>query len=238
VSDDLTLEGYRKLNEGKRLTKEDLRNPKSEDEIEGKNCGTMNCEHADKAIDDRDWQRFWRGETDFAETVSNFVGSHRGYTFIGKQFDDWVGGLFFGYSGEWIEKVDTAFSYGLGIDSWTSEICKAAFDVVPDDGVYIEMPDGLFQLVASAQGETTYPDAVRMLCDVEGECSQGMCREGLCYWDEEEAEPIKGYFYKIEYGIRAPSDPKFTPDRPSPEQAVVFNIKFRDPDIPKWNRAT
>jgi len=225
VSNELTDSGRTKLEKGLRLTKDDLKNPKSEDEIEEDNCGGMDCTQAKKALDDRDWQRFNMGETAFAETVSDFVSSFRPYSFIGKRLDSWVGGLFFGYSEEWMEGVDKYFARYIGVDYWVSDICKAFFDVEPEGAVYIETPDGLFELVASAQGETTYPEAVEMLCDVEGECDEGICREGFCYEDEEATEPIKEYFYKIEYGIRAPGNPKFTPGRPT-EQAVVFNIKL------------
>lgn len=225
ASNELTEGGKDKFQKGEKLTENDLVKPISEDDIEQNKCGETDCKQAKQALADRNEQRFMRGEMDWQEAISDFVGFHRGYTFIGKRLDSWVGGLFFGYSKEWLEAVDKYFAKYIGVDYWESALCKAVFDVEPESGVFIETPDGLFQLVASAQGETTYPEAVRMLCDSEGGCDKGACKEGLCYWDEETTEPIKEYFYKIEYGIRAPSDPKYTPERPA-EQAVVFNIKL------------
>ena len=147
-----------------------------------------------------------------------------GNFFSGYRPKQGVSNLLFGkaFLNEWREKVDEGFAKAyLGIDYWTSEICSSEFDVVGDSVAGITAAEGVFQFIGVAQGEVA--GSVPILCDAQNECKAGTCRrrDNVCVDGQDKI--ILEHFYKITYGVRAPSDERFTPYYDE-EGAISFNI--------------
>jgi hypothetical protein len=130
---------------------------------------------------------------------------------------------------KWKEDVDRTFSkVNLGTDYWSSEMCKSEFDVIGDSVLVLENTGGTFQFLGRIEGERS--GLVPVICNATGECQTGSCRtfDNACVNNKNTADPsddtiLKQFFYKITYGVTAPSDQKLTPNVDE-ESAISFNI--------------
>lgn len=98
---------------------------------------------------------------------------------------------------------------------------------------FVQTAGGTYQFVGAIQAERS-PQKSPMLCipnpDQEAEeefiCKGSLvCKEdGFCYKNEDAEEPENGYFYKIVWGVIAPTDEKFTPYVDENGKAIKFNL--------------
>lgn len=122
------------------------------------------------------------------------------------------------------------------------ELCEAAFiknrKVPGQSASYVQTAAGTYQFVGAIHAEKS-TDRVPILCqkrllnktkDVEEEffCkSSFVCKEdGFCYKDKKAKTPEIGNFYKIVWGVTAPSDEKSTPYVDEDGKAVKFNLQL------------
>jgi hypothetical protein len=98
-----------------------------------------------------------------------------------------------------------------------------------ESAVFIEVAPGIVQFVGSIQAEKT-AGKTAILCSYEGDtCPKDyVCKEGLCYENKDAEKPIQGHFYKITWGVTAPTDESFTPYIDENGIAIKFNLKFTD----------
>ena len=80
-----------------------------------------------------------------------------------------------------------------------------------------------------ATGQAFYNTEDEWICNNEQVCKD----DGFCYLTEKSEEPVKGYYYKITWGVSAPTDEKFTPYVDENGKAVKFNLKLFGNDQ-KW----
>ena len=167
------------------------------------------------ADDKNQYRRYITGQSD-AAVVGDFLANYNS-----KQG---ISNLLFGkaFLNEWREEVDEAFARTyLGVDYWTSEICSDEFDVVGESVVGIEAAEGVFQFIGTAQAEVA--GSVPMLCDANKECKAGTCRRRDNACVDSNDKVILEHFYKITYGVRAPTDERFTPYYDE-DGVISFNI--------------
>jgi hypothetical protein len=161
-------------------------------------------------IDARWNQGFWRGEDVYLRgTIGAQGGLSTQLAAIVAAYQDRtaLSSALFGKSGlnKWMETVDEVFAkMNLGVEYWVSDICKKEFDTVGDSTAYIETPGGLVQLIAHVEGEKTA-------------------------WLPNAQDPNKQRFYKLTFGVTAPSDQKMTPQLDE-EGAVSFNVILKTSD--------
>ncbi len=112
---------------------------------------------------------------------------------------------------------------------------------------FITTTAGTFQAVGSIQAEKS-PTKFPILCSKNKEdqwvCPKDpkdpsknlVCKDNTyCYKDKNAEKPEEGYFYKITWGVTAPSDEKFTPYVDEDGVAVKFNV-YLDKIIPLYNK--
>lgn len=178
-----------------------------------------------------------------AEEAHNTIGT--GLFFAGKQewqqaigaslnlFSGWnsMSMALFGdaYALELASDIDRWFAGSvLSEEYWESSYCYAQHGDIQDEGyAFIETPGGFFQAVASIQAEMS-ESPIPLLCtplEEEFVCPGNLyCGEDqFCYESEDAEEPVESYFYKITWGVTAPSDEALTPYS-TEAGAVVFNI--------------
>ena len=85
----------------------------------------------------------------------------------------------------------------------------------------IEAAEGVFQFIGTAQAEVA--GSVPMLCDANKECKAGTCRRRDNACVDSNDKVILEHFYKITYGVRAPTDERFTPYYDE-DGVISFNI--------------
>ncbi|MBI2112232.1 hypothetical protein HYT52_01725, partial [Candidatus Woesearchaeota archaeon] len=117
---------------------------------------------------------------------------------------------------------------------FTASICDQKFDIETQGtgASYVEVPGGSVHSVASIQAERSPSNSQYITCHEEDPCSSGVCKDGLCYDDEDTDQPQTGYFYKITWGVTAPSDIAFTQFTDEARQEVDFNIYVYDTEHP------
>jgi len=150
-------------------------------------------------------QGFWRGEDvyirgtlgaqpgQFSYLVATFVASYQPRTELSSAL--------FSKSGldRWMQDVDQTFAkYNLGEDYYVSEYCEKEFKTIPDSTALVETPGGLAQLIGHVEAEKSP-------------------------WLPDEDSPDRERFYKITFGVSAPSDEDLTPYMDE-EGAVSFNV--------------
>ncbi|MBW2979611.1 hypothetical protein KY307_03095 [Candidatus Woesearchaeota archaeon] len=119
---------------------------------------------------------------------------------------------------EWRETVDKRFAKAcLGEEYWKSEICDAHLEKLNKQTLVIESPAGEVQFVAHVEAERSKPMPKECPCKADEECIGG-----ICYKD---GQPLVKYFYKITYGVRAPSDIALTPEIDE-RGAISFTLKL------------
>ena len=119
---------------------------------------------------------------------------------------------------EWREAIDKGFAKAcLGEEYWKSEICDAHLERLNKQTLVIESPAGEVQFVAHVEAERSSPMPKECPCKADEECIGG-----ICYKD---GQPLVKYFYKITYGVRAPSDIALTPEIDE-RGAVSFTLKL------------
>ncbi len=112
---------------------------------------------------------------------------------------------------------------------------------------FITTTAGTFQAVGSIQAEKS-PTKFPILCtknkedqwvcpkDPKDPSKNLVCKDNTyCYKDKNAEKPEEGYFYKITWGVTAPSDEKFTPYVDEDGVAVKFNV-YLDKIIPLYNK--
>ncbi|RLE42786.1 hypothetical protein DRJ16_04430 [Candidatus Woesearchaeota archaeon] len=119
---------------------------------------------------------------------------------------------------EWREAIDKGFAKAcLGEEYWKSEICDAHLERLNKQTLVIESPAGEVQFVAHVEAERSSPMPKECPCKADEECIGG-----ICYKD---GQPLVKYFYKITYGVRAPSDIGLTPEIDE-KGAISFTLKL------------
>ena len=193
----------------------------TEDQIEKGNVPTEHKDGLQETQTANENNRFYTGRSDFA-ALGDLLANYKSRQAISNAlFGD-------AFLNEWRESVDQFFAENyLGIDYWTSEICKDEFDVVGDSVVGIETAEGIFQFLGSIQGERS--EQVPLLCNATGGCQVGSCRTADNVCVDQNNEIIQQFFYKITYSVVAPSDIKLTPYYDE-EGAISFNIIISGPD--------
>lgn len=151
------------------------------------------------------------------EAVSKFIGTYiMGLTdyralsnalFKGKDYQKYQ------------DDVDRFFARTyLGIDYWASEICRKEFHSSGNKGfAAIETPTGLVQFIGHVEAEKSAPIPKECPCAKDETCKGKICYKGNNMQVE--------FFYKITYGVTAPSDLKLTPQRKE-GSAVSFSIQL------------
>ena len=122
----------------------------------------------------------------------------------------------------YMEDVDEFFAtHYLGVDYWTSEICRAEPSVSPNEGIgFIETISGDRQSVAYVVAEKIPVGG--MLCDPEGKCPNELtCRRDQFCYEGNSDEPEEGYLYRIDWKVTAPRD----------EEAIVYTGGARQGEI-------
>lgn len=134
---------------------------------------------------------------------------------------------------EWRENVDAFFARNvLGIDYLASWICQSSWDLEDESVAKIETPDGLVQFLGHIEGDRSPPGLV--FCTSSADCADytgigsARCKQNICY--DSNDNQISQYFYKVSFGVRAPSDEKLTPHKDE-DGALSFNIAFKAPGI-------
>ncbi|HLC19308.1 MAG TPA: hypothetical protein VJK72_00170, partial [Candidatus Nanoarchaeia archaeon] len=133
------------------------------------------------------------------------------------------------FKSNWIEEVDKMFAQGyLGIDHWTSAICRKEFDVAGDSVGMVEVAPGFFQFIGHVEGQRS--EKQPMLCEGdEKTCITGTCREEDLRCVDKDNKELNVFLYKFTYGVQAPQDEKLTPQRDE-AGAISFNIVVRGRD--------
>ncbi|HLD33721.1 MAG TPA: hypothetical protein VJB66_03270 [Candidatus Nanoarchaeia archaeon] len=133
------------------------------------------------------------------------------------------------FKSNWMEDVDKAFAQThLGIEYWSSDICRKEFDVIGEDVGVIEAAPGIFQFIGHVEAEIS--EKLPMLCGEDDTCAEGTCRlldrqcVDIAPSGRKSEDVLKEeYVYKITVGVTAPDDEDLTPNRDE-EGAVSFNI--------------
>jgi hypothetical protein len=156
---------------------------------------------------------------------------------------------------EWMEAANNEVLNtwaDLDVKFVDAAICKADERMrSEEDGktaVFVRTASGTHQFVGSIQAEKS-EKAVEVLCAIDDEGARyckgdnQICIEEFCYYDKDDDEepdgenPVKGYYYKIYWGVTAPQDEKQTPYIDEDGKAVKFNIQLQgDDDVWAYNR--
>ena len=139
---------------------------------------------------------------------------------------------------DWRTTVERYFVPNYLLSSYfIAAACENDYDVGPSESLLIQTGPDTYQFVGSLQAERSPNPTTVITCDETRICPQnGQCRDNLCYKDASATEPMKGYLYKITWGVTAPSDMSFTVRRDEARDQVDFNLQmddiwlFRDPE--------
>lgn len=186
---------------------------------------------------DRSTQLFFAGKQEWQQAGAQILNGFNGWSGISNAL---VGDL---YANELASDIDRWFAGSiLSEEYWESSVCyETPVDTQNDGFAFIERPGGItgtdFVPVAAIQAEM-FEEKTPLLCmhnlDEEAEdefvCPNNLyCNpdDSFCYENEDDETPVKAYFYKISWGVTAPSDLAFTPygDESS---AVEFDLKLGD----------
>ncbi len=141
--------------------------------------------------------------------------------------------------GDWINFWDEVFASYLPVtdEFYESAICEEWwFPIEPTSEVtLIETPDGGRRVAAHIEAEKTYQQV--LLCGEDDFCPDELeCRkDGFCYVEGDE-EPSDGWFYKISWGVTAPSDDSLisaSGSQGAEGTAVAFNIGISGSNEPE-----
>lgn len=193
-------------------------NPKTPQWCSEDNCG----EQAQKGINSKEWEGFWRGETTTQKTIGAILGLRPGWEALSTWWMPETTKKWQKWASETFDKILLA-EYVV-----PAAVCdydeKHKVKKPGESAVFIEIAPGITQHVGSIQAEKT-PKAGPALCSEEMPCQIGECREdGICYEDEKVVEAI---FYKITWGVTSPSDESFTPYLDENMIAVKYNIQLK-----------
>ncbi len=173
-----------------------------------------------KAQNENEWDRYTSGRSaaaypaQFLDFIHGIDASAISNALFG---DEWLN--------KWREDVDKAFAKKyLGVDHWTSEICRQEYDMQGDSVAFVETNQGLFQFIGTVQADRS--DAVPLLCNADTSCRRGTCRTRDHVCVDNNGNVINEFFYKISYGVVAPNDQKLTPYYDE-KGAISFNIVIR-----------
>lgn len=124
---------------------------------------------------------------------------------------------------DWMERVDQTFSKFLNVDYYISEICMDDYHRIGDEGHnVIETPDGFLQFIGHVEAERSGPIPKECPC-----ADDEVCRGNVCYKGNEMQSE---FFYKVTYGVTAPSDIKLTPEKePGSLTAITFSVYLGGP---------
>ncbi len=144
----------------------------------------------------------------------------------------------------WSNRPAFAITHTLTGSGW--DVCKRddalRAEIPGQSAQFVETPSGTYQFVGSIMAERS-SEKVAVLCernpDEEAEeefvCGKKqVCVKDFCYADEDKdgeadpdaEEPLKGYFYKVSWGVSAPADESFTPFVDEDKKAVRFNLQL------------
>ncbi|NQV91847.1 hypothetical protein HQ489_05225, partial [Candidatus Woesearchaeota archaeon] len=191
----------------------------------------------ESAQSDKNLGMFFAGQQTWQKAGGQILNGFSGWSSISNAL---VGDA---YANELATDIDRWFAGSiLSEDYWESSFCyETASDVQEDGFAFIERPGGLtgtdFMPVAAIQAEM-FEEKTPLLCmhnlDKEAE-EEFVCPgklfcnpdDSFCYNKEGDETPVQAFFYKISWGVTAPSDISFTPygDESS---AVEFNLKLGD----------
>ncbi len=192
------------------------------DELKGVTYDENSAEGNHKTALERKQAEVAASPLNYVQAVSQSIKS---YPAITQSLSSLLGLEFFKEKpSEWIDISDQAFASAIGAQWFPSAICEAKHDITPEGVAFVQTPYGSYQAVASIQSEKM-PVKTPIACNVEGKCPQGTeCKNDFCYKPEEKA-PAEAYFYKVTWGVTAPSDVKLTPNIDEEGNAVSFNIR-------------
>ncbi|MBI2665223.1 hypothetical protein HYX12_01210 [Candidatus Woesearchaeota archaeon] len=181
----------------------------------------------------------------YIETVGTVsLGESFGYTlkFITEtpRFPTISNALFKGWEGlqDFRRDAEQKFFHYLKVDQQIeAAACEAYFDVTPQNGgtAMIEVSPGQYQFVGSIQAEKSAEADYFLSCS-EGDdenppqpCKklnsvQLQCRDGLCYQNEDDETPEKGFLHKITWAVTAPTDISFTINTDENRREIDFNL--------------
>ncbi len=158
---------------------------------------------------------------------------------------DWWKGVFEdSFMENFVTTADQTFAPMLGSNWFPSALCESHWDIEPEGTAMIKTPTGTYQAIAHIEGERSAQKSP-ILCsrnpDQEAE-QEWLCDENqvcvdnsFCYEDkdlnnkaDDEEKQLTGYFYKITWGVSAPSDETFTPFIDEDGVAVSFNVAIKN----------
>jgi hypothetical protein len=154
------------------------------------------------------------------KVINTLEEFQQGYPFVSTLLlpDTWVSA--------WREGVDKIFASAyLGAEYQADAICQQEFDIIGGQTAFVQSPNGLIQFLGHIEGDRS--DPVPMTCSPDGSCKRGNCQRNICIDDS--GSTLTEYFYKITYGVTAPSNDRLTPDVDE-SGAVSFNIVVTGPD--------
>lgn len=110
---------------------------------------------------------------------------------------------------------------------------RSSADIPGQSSLFIEGAGGTYQFVAAMQAERS-GGQTPILCNDDPEIKEEdrcpgelVCKDQLCYDNEDAERPEAGYFYKIIWGVTAPQDQAYTPYIDEDGTSVKFNLKFK-----------
>src|SRR3989344_3391851 len=178
------------------------------------------------AADARQSELSWMGVAGWGKALSvteQVLGSIKNY----RGFSDLIGIPDSARPMNWLGLSDQAFASIMLEKYFVSAICDTPQDVAPKGTAYIETSSGSHQAVAHIEMERSLQE-IYVLCDETRPCTEegySCSNEGFC---QKEKETLKAYFYKITWGVTAPSDEALTTSIDEKGNAVSFNIKVGD----------
>ncbi len=183
-------------------------------------------EKAKIAAEARKSELSWMGVAGWGKVLSTtekVLGSIKSY----RGFSDLIGIPDSARPMNWLGLSDQAFASIMLERYFASAICDTPQDVAPKGTAYIETSSESYQAVAHIEMERSLQE-IYVLCDETRPCTEegySCSDEGFC---QKGKETLKAYFYKITWGVTAPSDEAFTTNIDEGGNAVSFNIKVGD----------
>lgn len=157
------------------------------------------------------------------------------------RFGEWRG-ISQAIAPEWTKSWTTASDSFFGrqinvVDAVPRAICESddarSSDIEGENSLFIEGAGGTYQFVAALQAERSNGQTP-ILCNDDPEIKEEdrcpgelVCKDQLCYDNEDAEKPEAGYFYKIIWGVTAPQDQAYTPYIDEDGTSVKFNLKFK-----------
>ena len=141
-------------------------------------------------------------------------------------------------------KTFVEFSNNKFLQAWSdlpgavsAEICEAAEEKMAEvpgrTSSFYRTASGSYQFAGSIQADKS-SQKIPIVCEVDPKTQEESCpesllckKDGFCYKSKSDTKPETGFFYKITWGVTAPTDEKHTPFIDENGYAVKFNVQLQ-----------